>query len=176
MRLGTRYIRSGQFTALAGVTVMFCVWISTAVRETVSLPTLARICRRCSSLLMVAGEWWPTIRKSKSSLERLSSHTIETFAEKSRSDSTSDRVSAASRFHIDTPPIERPSDLLPENIEEALASVLNHDHGGHLSNIFDTSRDNPFSLGISNISDGSNDFDDEFWQNLEGYVSNDIQG
>jgi hypothetical protein len=125
---------------------------------------------------MVAGEWWPTIRKSKSSLERLSSHTIETFAEKSRSDSTSDRVSAASRFHIDTPPIERPSDLLPENIEEALASVLNHDHGGHLSNIFDTSRDNPFSLGISNISDGSNDFDDEFWQNLEGYVSNDIQG
>ena len=160
---------------LAGATVLYCMWISTAVRETVSLPALASICRRCSSLLSVAGEWWPTIRKSKLSLERLASHTIEMLAEKSRPGSTLDTFPAATSFHINPETLENPTDWLPESIEEALASVLNHDHDGQLSNILDSTRYNAFSVGMSNMSDSSNNFDDEFWTNLEGYESNDIQ-
>jgi hypothetical protein len=162
---------------LAGATVMYCVWICTSVRETVSMPTLAGLCRQCSSLLSVAGEWWPTIRKSKSSLERLASHTIEMVAEKSRSsDYTSHRVSATSPFHNPNTGLaeaaEPPLNILPENIEEALASVLNHDHGGQLSNIFDGSRDSPFSLDVSNMNGGFNEFDDGFWSFMMGSGKN----
>jgi hypothetical protein len=126
---------------LAGATVMYCVWTSKAVCETVSLPVFASLCRRCSSLLSVAGEWWPMIRKSKLSLERLAGHTIEMLAEKSRFSATSNNDATASRSQINEISAERLPDLLPENIEQALAFVLNHDHGGNLFNVFDTSSD-----------------------------------
>lgn len=166
---------------LAGTTVMYCVWISTAVRENVTLPALASICRRCSSLLSVGGEWWPVIRKSKLSLERLASHTIEMFAEKSRSSESTSDTPTASSFRIDP---ARPADTvepfqgwLPEHIEEALTSVLNHDHGGQLSNIFENPPNTAFHIGTSDLIDGSNSFDDEFsefWASFDGNVSNDI--
>ncbi|KAH8807396.1 fungal-specific transcription factor domain-containing protein [Xylogone sp. PMI_703] len=160
---------------LAGTTVMYCVWISKTVRDTVTLPVLASICRRCSSLLGAGGEWWPMIRKSRLSLERLASHTIEMFAEKSRPDSTSDASPTATSYLIHPAPVGRSPDWVPENITETLASVLNHDQNGQLSNIFESTPYNPFSSGISIINDAANNFDDGFWANLEDYVPNVIQ-
>lgn len=158
---------------LAGTTVMYCLWISTASRENVSLSTLASICSRCSNLLSVAGEWWPVIRKSKQSFERLASHTIEMVAEKLRSPaSTSDTPSMP--FSADPAhPVhtaESSPGWLPEHMEEAMTSVLNHDHGGNLLHIFGTTTNVAFSGGMFDLNDGSLNFDDEFWTNADGYI------
>lgn len=161
---------------LAGATVMYCVWISKAVRDTVSLSVLASLCRRCSSLLSVAGEWWPALRKSKASLERLASHTIEMFAEDSMSSAISNKFATSNRSHANETNVPQPSDLLPENIEEALASVLNHDHGGQLSNIFDTAPGMGMSFGLNSPTEAADEYSDDFWADLGGYVSNDVFG
>ena len=166
---------------LAGTTVMYCVWISSAVRENVSLAVLASICRRCSSLLSAGGEWWPVIRRSKSSLERLASHTIEMFSEKSRSPESISDTTAATMAVAPIDPAQAVDGAgdspgpLPEHIEEALASVLNHDHDGQLSHIFETSANTAFGSGVPGLNDASQTYDEDFWTDFGGYMPYDQQ-
>jgi hypothetical protein len=127
--------RTMQDMFLAGATVMYCVSISPKVRRSISLSALARDFRSCSSMLSVGGEWWPMIRKARSSLERLASHTLETFAEKSRSGS--DTPHATLHFPVDSNSVINSfeGNLESVAVENELASFLNSD--GPLSNIFD---------------------------------------
>lgn len=167
--------RTVQDLFLAGSTVMYCVWISKAVRDIVTLPALASICRRCSSLLGAGGEWWPMIQKSRLSLERLASHTIEMFVAKSRSVSPLLNMSTATPyFQPNSVPVDS-SDWLSANIPETLASVLNHDQNGQLSNIFGYAPYNPYPIGASNSNDDPANFDDSFWAAFDGYGPN-VQG
>lgn len=84
--------RTVQDMFLGSATIMYCVYISAAVRSSVSVISLSKDFRACSSMLSVGGEWWPTIRKAKYSLERLSNYILETLAAKSDSDGAERRV------------------------------------------------------------------------------------
>ena len=129
--------RTVQDMFLAGATVMYCVCMSSNVRRSVSLTSLARDFRSCSSMLSVGGEWWPMIRNARSSLERLASHTLELFAERQRSGL--DPSPAMPSLQVDATSsnfstFNNSEGFTSSEIEEALASVLNHD--GQLGGIF----------------------------------------
>ena len=155
---------------LAGTTVMYSVWVSSAVRANISLPVLASICRRCSSLLSVGGEWWPVTRKSKLSLERLASRTIEMFSEKSQPLEPPASEPLGSFSYV-----EAAGDLstawLPEHIEEALTSVLNHDHNGQLSQIFLTPTNPTFSTSRFGLNSNSPTDYHSLWASFDSYAS-----
>ncbi len=122
-------------------------------------------------------EWWPVTRKSKLSLERLASHTIEMFSEKSKpSEPPVNEPSGTLSYPVDA--IDPSTGWLPEHIEEALTSVLNHDHNGQLSQIFRTPT-NPAFFFLPSRPDPNNnpltDYD-SIWANFDSYAPGNLEG
>lgn len=130
--------RTVQDMFLAGATVMYCVSISSSVRRSVSMSSLARDFRSCSSMLSVGGEWWPIIRNARSSLERLASHTLELFSEKQQATFEDRGIVPPSQVGAveSIPTFPSNESFTSPEIEDALASVLTHD--GQFTGIFDT--------------------------------------
>lgn len=151
--------RTVQDVFLAGATIMYCVSISSTVRRSISLSSLARDFRSCSNLLSSGGEWWPRIRNARSSLERLASHTLELFAEKTRSGTDNLQVHNSSDINNFGGNEAFDSAL----IENALASVLNHD--GQLGNIFDSIPMSDFIDDMPLYDQDPYAFNDSLWSN-----------
>lgn len=149
--------RTVQDVFLAGATVMYCVSISSTVRRTMSLSSLARDFRSCSNLLSSGGEWWPSIRNARSSLERLASHTLELFAEKTRdgTDNQAQESTSTNNFEGNT--------FDSVMIESALASFLNHD--GQFGNIFDSAPMPDFMDDLDIYDQDPYAFDTSLWVN-----------
>jgi hypothetical protein len=49
----------------AGATVIYCFWMSAAVRQNSVATDLAKTLRACTNLLTLGGEWWPSARKGQ---------------------------------------------------------------------------------------------------------------
>lgn len=69
--------RSVQDIFHAGVTLIYLVCGLPSVQQSVSLPSVSRNMRLCSSLLSTGGEWWPSVKKAKRRLERAADLLIE---------------------------------------------------------------------------------------------------
>ncbi|RDW61670.1 hypothetical protein BP5796_11562 [Coleophoma crateriformis] len=161
--------RTVQDIFLAGATVMYCVFISLAVRQSVSVSTLSRDFRACSSMLSVGGEWWPTVRKAKFSLERLSNHILDMLAETSRSDSAELRLGHQPFPQDYIPPNmlgwPEPETLGFNGIEQTLLNLINHN--GSLIDIFDATSMNGLLDGIPEQLQTNHRFDTTIWDGFE---------
>jgi len=154
--------RTVQDMFLAGATIMYCVSISPAVRSSVSILSISKDFRACSSMLSVGGEWWPTIRKAKNSLERLSNSILEMLAVNSESDGNH-RAGQQPFPHDYTPnmPIwNAPGVMGPNEVQQTLLNMVNHD--GTLIDFFDDSLANALIDGM-HPSEPNGDFDAAFW-------------
>lgn len=162
--------RTVQDMFLAGATIMYCVSISPAVRGSVSILSLSKDFRACSSMLSVGGEWWPTIRKAKNSLERLSNYILEMLAAGSQSDGAEHRVGQQPFPHDYTPNMTNwnPPGIIGRNgVQETLLNVVNHD--GTLIDFFDESLTNVLMNGMQDQAGLNSGLDAMFW---DGYDQN----
>jgi hypothetical protein len=57
--------RAVQNIFAAGATVVYCFWMSAAVRQNSVATDLAKTLRACTNLLTLGGEWWPSARKGQ---------------------------------------------------------------------------------------------------------------
>lgn len=131
--------RTVQDMFLAGATIAYCVSISAAVRSSVSVLSLSKDLRVCSSMLSIGGEWWPTIRKAKNSLERLSNYILEMLAANVQS-SEEDRTGRQPFTDDYTPNIgiwNAPGLMGSDNLQQTMTNFVNHD--GTLIDFFDDS-------------------------------------
>ncbi|KAH8592216.1 fungal-specific transcription factor domain-containing protein [Bisporella sp. PMI_857] len=130
--------RTVQDMFLAGATIMYCVCISPAVRASVSIISLSKDFRACSSMLSVGGEWWPTIRKAKYSLERLSNYILEMLAAKGDSDESQMRARQGPFPQDYIPNIAGWPESIsigPEAVQQTFLDLVNHD--GRMIDFFD---------------------------------------
>jgi len=148
--------RTVQDMFLAGATMMYCVYFSPHVRGLVSLSSLARDFRTCSSMLSVGGEWWPSVREKKSSLERLAGHILEILSEKesARSDLAQNDLISAVNTTVTIP-------LASSDAENALASVISYD--GQLASMFNDISQSGFSHDWTTFDYGSASNLGPFW-------------
>lgn len=68
--------RTVQGVFAAGATLLYTFWTSKLVQQTASVTELSINLRTCSNLLSVGGEWWPSVKKGRSSLEAVVDLTI----------------------------------------------------------------------------------------------------
>lgn len=159
--------RTVQDMFLASATIMYCVYISAAVRASVSVISLSKDFRACSSMLSVGGEWWPTIRKAKYSLERLSNYILETLAAKSESDGGEMRVGRPPPFAQDhTPDVSSwaglPAEISgPNAVQQTFLDVVNHD--GRMIDFFDET----LTSVLMGEVEANSGFDTAFWDGFE---------
>ncbi|KAK0121938.1 hypothetical protein ONS95_010212 [Cadophora gregata] len=167
--------RTVQDMFLAGATIMYCVSISPAVRNSVSILSLSKDFRACSSMLSVGGEWWPAIRKAKNSLERLSNHILEMLTVASKSDE--ERRSGRQPFPDDyMPGLETwgaPEATGPNDVQQMLLNVVNHD--GILIDFFDDSLTKVLMDGLHDRSGLPDDLDPAFWGQYDHNANLDYQ-
>jgi hypothetical protein len=160
--------RTVQDMGLAGATAMYCVWMSESVRRTVSLSTIARDFRRCSSLLSVGGEWWPVTRNANASLERLANQTLDMLAGNLRLNMDGSEKQGSPQTqegHVGILGSAPGSGEVPSgSIEEALAAVLNQD--GQPS-IFDTAPMYAPMQGIPDYAGDNYGIAADFWMNMD---------
>ncbi|KAH7069783.1 fungal-specific transcription factor domain-containing protein [Paraphoma chrysanthemicola] len=62
--------RSVQGIFSSGATMIYCLWTTTLVRDTIPLGDAMKDLRTASNLLSVGGEWWPSVKKGKESFAR----------------------------------------------------------------------------------------------------------
>jgi hypothetical protein len=62
--------RSVQGIFSSGATMIYCLWSSCLVRQTVPTSVAMRDLRTCTNLLTVGGEFWPSVKKGKESFIR----------------------------------------------------------------------------------------------------------
>ncbi|OBT73694.1 hypothetical protein VF21_06213 [Pseudogymnoascus sp. 05NY08] len=156
--------RTVQDMFLASATIMYCVYISAAVRASVSVFSLSKDFRACSSMLSVGGEWWPTIRKAKYSLERLSNYILETLAAKSESDVGERRVGRPPFPQDHTTDVASwpgPDISGPNAVQQTFLDVVNHD--GRMIDFFGETLT---SLLMGEVEANSG-FDTAFWDGFE---------
>lgn len=156
--------RTVQDMFLASATIMYCVYISAAVRSSVSIISLSKDFRACSSMLSVGGEWWPTIRKAKYSLERLSNYILETLADIPESDGAEMRVGRQPFPHDHTPDVANwpePEISGTNSVQQTFLDVVNHD--GRMIDFFDETLTNVL-MGEMQANSG---FDTAFWDGFD---------
>lgn len=68
--------RAVQNIFAAGATLMYTFWTCPRVQANASIIELSRSLRLCSSLLSVGGEFWPSVKVGKNSLETVADLTI----------------------------------------------------------------------------------------------------
>lgn len=71
--------RSVQGIFSSGATMIYCLWTSALVRNTVSTAETMRDLRTCMNLLSVGGEWWPSVKKGKESFVRAMDALLQTL-------------------------------------------------------------------------------------------------
>ncbi|KAL5346010.1 hypothetical protein ACLOAV_009041 [Pseudogymnoascus australis] len=156
--------RTVQDMFLASATIMYCVYISAAVRSSVSIISLSKDSRACSSMLSVGGEWWPTIRKAKYSLERLSNYILGTLADIPESDGADMRVGRQPFPHDHTPDVAswpEPGISGTNSVQQTFLDVVNHD--GRMIDFFDETLTNVL-MGEMQANSG---FDTAFWDGFD---------
>ncbi|KAH6691728.1 hypothetical protein F5X68DRAFT_166316 [Plectosphaerella plurivora] len=57
--------RAVQNIFAAGATIIYCFWMSAAVRQNSVATDLAKTLRACTNLLILGGEWWPSAKKGQ---------------------------------------------------------------------------------------------------------------
>ncbi|KAH7126635.1 fungal-specific transcription factor domain-containing protein [Dendryphion nanum] len=62
--------RSVQGIFSSGATMIYCIWTSDLVRKTFPLVQVMSDLRKCTNLLSVGGEWWPSVKRGKESLDK----------------------------------------------------------------------------------------------------------
>ena len=160
--------RTVQDMFLAGATIMYCVSISSVVRRSVSISSLSKDFRACSSMLSVGGEWWPTIRKAKYSLERLSNYILEILSENSHSDGADLRVGQQPFPQDYTPDMANwpgSETVRPRGLEQTFSTMVNRD--GRLIDFFDETLTNVLMDGMPSKSQANGGFDTAFWDGFD---------
>ena len=62
---------------LAGAMLVYCLWSSAEIRNSVAISDVAKTMRLCSSLLTLGGEWWPLAQRGRRSFEKLADSTLQ---------------------------------------------------------------------------------------------------
>jgi hypothetical protein len=164
--------RTVQDMFLAGATIMYCVCISPTLRFSVSILSLSKDFRSCSNMLSVGGEWWPTIRKAKYSLERLSNYILEMLAANPNGDGTELRARQTPFPHDYYPTIPHwpgSESTLPITVQQSFLSAVNHD--GRLFDFFDDTLANVLLDGMQGES--ANHGDMAFWAGFDNTMFTD---
>ena len=97
--------RTVQNIFAAGATLIYTFWTSQVVQRNLSVINLTRSLRMCSTLLSVGGEWWPSVRIGKKSLEQVfdlttkKMHTLNLRSKQRRLTQQPD-VSVQSHMHL----------------------------------------------------------------------------
>lgn len=81
---------TAQGISLAGSTLAYCIWSSKEIRASISITQLSADLRLCSSLLTVAGEWWPSARRGSRSFQRLANATMDLMSHDKQSTRAND--------------------------------------------------------------------------------------
>ncbi|CAG8893588.1 unnamed protein product [Penicillium salamii] len=118
--------RSMQDIFHAGVTLIYLVCGLPSVQQSVSLPSVSKNMRLCSSLLSTGGEWWPSVKKVKRRFERAADLLIEKLSRLNNSLLSSQH--AQDMINFDT---TRSSEQDPEPISPRFALSLNCSSGGN---------------------------------------------
>lgn len=108
---------------MAGATMLYSIWYSSDIRSSIAMATLAKDLRLCSSLLTAAGEWWPLVRRLKSSFERLADHTLRSITGQDHTDNLRQDPAESSSINPDALGTTEPQ---PAEIEQMLQSVLQY--------------------------------------------------
>ncbi|KAF2163175.1 hypothetical protein M409DRAFT_57835 [Zasmidium cellare ATCC 36951] len=117
-----------QCISLAGSTMAYCVWNSHELRSSLSITELSSDFRLCSSLLALAGEWWPSAKKGGQSFQRLADSTIQLVVAGSGSQrpptTSSVETSTGVASYSDSTPL---GEGVGGNIEDMLNEFLQED-------------------------------------------------
>lgn len=108
---------------MAGATMLYSIWYSSDVRSSIAMATLAKDLRLCSSLLTAAGEWWPLVRRIKSSFERLADHTLRSMTGQDHTDNLRHDHTESSLTNVEALGTSEPQSV---EIEQMLQSVLQY--------------------------------------------------
>lgn len=124
---------TAQCISLAGSTMAYCVWSSEQIRASLSITQLSADLRLCSSLLTLAGEWWPSARRGSRSFQRLANVTIESVTYRKKNASSDLPMPATHPPRANGPLQDAPRESQAsvgeglENIEDILSSFLQDD-------------------------------------------------
>ncbi|KAL2444243.1 hypothetical protein ABEF95_016068 [Exophiala dermatitidis] len=131
---------TAQGISLAGSTLAYCIWSSKEIRASVSITQLSADLRLCSSLLTVAGEWWPSARRGSRSFQRLANVTMDLMSYDKQytraNDPTTWTHSGRANDAVDEVPFvpQTSGERGMENIEDIFNSFLHDDF--HLPDMF----------------------------------------
>lgn len=133
---------------MSGATLIYCIWYSADLRQAISLATLAKDFRLCSSLLTAGGEWWALLRRGKTSFERLADYTLRSLTD--NNNGQLHRTSAQQQSAQHDPMFPNQSlvtelETPPVGFEQILQSVLQYDM--QLPDVLDAFDHTPFLNG-----------------------------